>query len=148
MCPITRTLPAVVGIVLGFFLVPTAMPLWGHHSFSAEFDDSKPVKLQGTVKKVEWINPHTWITIETKSQNGAAAQTWEIEGGAPNAMFRRGFNKDSLPVGIEIVVSGYQAKDGSRRANGKDLTLPDGRRLFLGSSAPAAEKEEQQPGAK
>src|SRR5919108_364429 len=91
--------------------------------------------IQGTVKKVEWINPHSWITIEVKQPDGST-QTWEIEAGAPNAMFRRGFNKDSLPIGTEIVVTGYLAKNGLKRINGRDLTLPDGRKLFMATSNP------------
>ncbi len=118
-------------------LAAAAIPVWGHHSFPAEYDSNKPVKLQGTVKKMEWINPHSWITIEVKRPDGAA-ETWEIECGAPNAMFRRGFTKDSLPVGTEIVVDGYLAKNGKQRANGRDLTFPNGTKLFLGSSAPDA----------
>jgi hypothetical protein len=113
------------------------VPVLAHHSFPAEFDADKPLKLQGTVKKVEWVNPHSWITIEVKRPDGTT-QIWEIEAGAPNAMFRRGFTKDSLPVGTEIVVDGYQAKNGTQRANGRDLTFPDGRKLFMGSSAPDA----------
>ncbi len=110
-----------------------APSVWSHHSFAAEFDADKPVKLHGTVKKVEWINPHTWITIDVKNADGAT-ETWEVEAGAPNALFRMGFNKDSLPVGTEIVVDGYLAKNGTRRANGRDLTFTDGRKLFLKSS--------------
>jgi hypothetical protein len=136
MNPMPRTL------FLVFMLLLSASPVSAHHSFAAEFDAAKPVKLQGTVKKVEWINPHSWITIEVKGEGGAL-QIWEIEAGAPNAMFRRGFTKDSLPLGTEIVVNGYRAKDGKPRANGRDLTFPDGRRLFLGSSNPEAEKEER-----
>jgi hypothetical protein len=111
--------------------------MWAHHSFPAEYDGDKPVKLQGTVKKVEWINPHSWITIEVKRPDGTV-QTWEIEAGAPNSLFRRGFTKDSLPIGTEIVVDGYLAKNGKQRANGRDLTLPDGTKLFLSPSAPDA----------
>ena len=124
----------VVASVACFLLLLSAVPAWSHHAFSAEFDAAKPIKLQGTVKKVELINPHSWITIDIKKPDGTV-QTWEIEAGAPNAMFRRGFTKDAIPVGTEIVVNGYQAKDGKQRANGLDLTLPDGRRLFLASSA-------------
>ena len=124
----------VVASVACLLLILAAVPVWAHHAFSAEFDAAKPIKLQGTVKKVELINPHSWITIEIKRPDGTV-QTWEIEAGAPNAMFRRGFTKDAIPVGTEIVVNGYQAKDGKQRANGLDLTLPDGKRLFLASSA-------------
>ena len=128
-------------------LLLTAAPMRAHHAFSAEFDSAKPVKLQGTIKKVEWINPHSWITIDVKQANGTT-QTWEIEAGAPNAMFRRGFNRNSLPVGTEIIVNGYQAKDGKQRANGRDLTFPDGKRLFLGSSLAGAENDGRAPEAK
>jgi hypothetical protein len=118
-------------------VVLTALPLAAHHSVPAEFDADKPLHLQGTVKKVELINPHSWITLEVKRPDGTV-QIWEIEAGAPNALFRRGFTRDSLPIGTEIVVDGYQAKNGTQRANGRDLTLPDGRKLFMASSAPDA----------
>ena len=114
-----------------------SMPMWAHHAFNSEFDAGKPIRLQGTVKKVEWINPHSWITIDVKSADGRV-ETWEIEAGAPNAMFRRGFTRNSLPLGIEIIVNGYRAKDGRPRANGRDMTFPDGKRLFMGSSGTGA----------
>jgi hypothetical protein len=119
----------------GGLLLMAAVPVWAHHSFAGEYDIDKPVKLEGTVKKVEWINPHSWITIDVKKTDGKV-ETWEIEAGAPNAMFRRGFSRDSLPLGTEIVVNGYLAKNGSQRVNGRDLTLPDGKKLFMATSNP------------
>ena len=108
-----------------------------HHAFAAEFDATKPIKLRGTVVKMEWINPHTWLHLDVKKPDGKT-ERWMIEGGPPNALYRRGFTKDSLPLGIEIIVEGFQAKDGSMRGNGRDLTLPNGRKLFLGSSGTGA----------
>jgi hypothetical protein len=126
---------AAVAAVCGVLLLLPAAPAWAHHSFASEYDADTPAKLQGTVKKVEWINPHSWITIDVKGPDGKV-QTWEIEAGAPNAMFRRGFNKDSLAIGTEIVVTGYLAKNGLHRINGRDLTLPDGQKLFMATSNP------------
>ena len=111
-----------------------------HHSFAAEFDSNKPIQLRGTVVRVEWINPHTWIHIEVKAPDGTTAR-WMIEGGTPNTLLRRGLTKASLPEGTEIVVDGYRAKNGSNRANGRDLTLVDGRKLFMGSSGTGAPKD-------
>jgi len=120
-----------------------AVTAWAHHSFASEYDADKPAKVQGIVKKVEWINPHSWITIDAKAADGSI-ETWEIEAGAPNAMFRRGFNKDSLPIGTEIVVTGYLAKNGLKRINGRDLTFPDGRKLFMATSNPFGEPEKNE----
>src|SRR5215475_4942025 len=116
-------------------LLAAAIPLLAHHAFTAEFDAKKPVKLSGTVAKVELINPHSWIHIDVKNPDGSITR-WMIEGGTPNTLLRRGFTKNSLPVGTEILVDGYQSKDGSSKANGRDLTFPDGRKIFLGSSGP------------
>ncbi len=111
-----------------------------HHSFAAEFDAKRPVKLRGTVTKMEWINPHSWIHIDVKTDAGKVEQ-WMIEGGAPNALLRRGWTKNSLPPGTEILVEGFQAKDGALRANGRDITFADGRKLFVGSSGTGAPDE-------
>ena len=119
----------------GICLLAAALPLFAHHAFTAEFDAKKPLKLRGTVAKVELINPHSWIHIDVKNPDGTTTR-WMIEGGTPNTLLRRGFTKNSLPAGTEILVDGYQAKDGSNRANGRDLTFPDGRKIFLGSSGP------------
>ncbi len=114
-------------------LLLQALPVFAHHAFSAEFDATKPIKLRGTVAKVELINPHSWITMDVKNPDGTTTR-WRIEGGTPNTLLRRGINKNSLPIGTEIFVDGYQAKDGSNRANGRDMTLADGKKIFLGSS--------------
>jgi hypothetical protein len=118
-------------------LVVSTVPMNAHHAFSAEFDAKRPVKLRGVVTKMEWINPHSWIHIDVKDANGKVTP-WMVEGGAPNALLRRGFTKKSLPVGTEVMIEGYQAKDGSNRANGRDITLPDGSKLFVGSSGTGA----------
>jgi len=125
-------------------LLAAVAPAFAHHAFAAEFDAKKPVKLRGTVTKMEWINPHTWIYLDVKKPDGTVEE-WMVEAGTPNTLLRRGFTRDSLKAGTEVLVDGYQSKDGSLRANGRDLTLPDGKTLFLGSNdaagAPYQEKK-------
>jgi hypothetical protein len=111
-----------------------------HHSFAAEFDANQPIQLKGTVTRVEWINPHTWIHIDVKQADGSV-QKWMIEGGTPNTLLRRGLTRNTLPQGTEIVVDGYKAKNGTNRANGRDLMLADGRKLFMGSSGTGAPRD-------
>jgi len=124
----------ILALITGIGLLLAAVPVWAHHAFAAEFDANKPVKFRGTVTKMEWINPHAWIHIDVKGDDGKVTP-WMIEAAAPNALLRRGWNKNSLPPGTEILVEGYQAKDGQNRANGSVITFTDGKKLFVGSSA-------------
>jgi hypothetical protein len=121
-----------------------AGPVLAHHAFSAEFDATAPVKLQGPVTKVEWINPHAWIHVEVKSPDGKV-ETWMVEGGTPNTLNRRGVTRDSIKIGTMIVVAGFRAKDGTLKANGRDITFPDGRTLFMGSSGTGAPRDGRDP---
>ena len=136
----------VVGIAgIGVCLAGTAVSVVAHHAFAAEFDANKPVQFTGTVTKMEWLNPHVWLHLDVKKADGTT-EAWAFEAGTPNVLFRRGFTKASLPPGTQIKVDGYQAKDGTRRANGRDLTFSDGRKLFMGSSGTGAPYELARPG--
>ena len=134
-------------VVGGVLAVASACLLLGsarasaHHAFAAEFDANQPITLRGTVTSVEWINPHSWIHIDVKKPDGTV-ESWMVEGGAPNALMRRGFGKQSLLPGTEVVVEGYQAKDGAFRANGREITFADGRKLFVGSQGTGAPGDE------
>ncbi|HTS24358.1 MAG TPA: DUF6152 family protein [Bryobacteraceae bacterium] len=129
-------------LLAGASLILAAAPSWAHHAFAAEFDAKKPVHLEGMVSKVELINPHTWIHVDVKGADGNVT-SWMVEAGSPNILLRRGLTKTTIPVGTQVVVEGYQSKDGSMRCNGRDITLPDGRKLFLGSSGTGAPYEDK-----
>jgi len=137
----TRTLCLAVA---GAALLMAQGPALAHHAFSAEFDGDRPIKLQGAVTKVELINPHAWIHVEVKKPDGTS-EVWMVEGGTPNTLMRRGITRDTLKIGTVILVDGYQAKDGSNTANGRDLTFPDGRKLFMGSSGTGAPTDGKDP---
>jgi hypothetical protein len=128
------TLAAATGL-----LVALALPVSAHHSFSAEFDSSKLVTLDGEVVMMEWVNPHSWLHIDVKKPDGSV-ERWKIEGGSPSVLMRLGWNRNSLPVGTRVTVVGFQAKDGSLRASSRDLRFPDGRRMDLGGSGSATQK--------
>ena len=134
-----RPILAIAAVALVVAAVPAA---WAHHAFASEFDANTPVKFKATITKMEWINPHAWMHVEVKKPDGTS-EGWMIEAGTPNMLFRRGVNKESVKPGMEVVVDGYRAKDGSRRANGRDVTLPDGRKLFLGSSGTGAPSDQK-----
>lgn len=127
-----RTLAVVVG-GMGLILAATGASLSAHHSFAAEFDATKPVLFKGTVTKMDWLNPHVWIHMTVTQPNGTT-EAWMVEGGAPTVLFRRGFTKTALLPGTQVVVDGYRAKDGTNKMNAREITLPDGRKLFAGAS--------------
>ena len=138
-----RTLTFIL-LLAGALAVLGAPAAIAHHAFTAEFDGTKPVMLQGVVTRMDWVNPHSWIYIDVPQPDGSVQQ-WEVEAGAPNAMFRRGWNKNSIPVGTEIVVDGYRAQNGKNIANGRNVTFPDGRKMFVGSSGTGAPTDGADP---
>jgi hypothetical protein len=132
----TKLIVALAGAAV---VAAAAVPVVAHHAFGAEFDANRPVLLKGKVTKVEWVNPHAWIHLAVEKDG--KTEDWMVEGGTPNTLLRRGINRDSLKVGTEIVVDGYQSKDRSNRANGRDVTFPDGKKLFMGSSGTGAPRD-------
>lgn len=130
---VMRRLIAPLGVAAG--LAAAAGVASAHHSFAAEFDIDSPVRLEGVITEVEFMNPHSWIHIDVTNEDGTV-ESWAIEGGTPNTLFRKGINRRTLPVGAEVIVDGYQARDGSNKASGRDIAFTDGRKLFLEGSSP------------
>jgi hypothetical protein len=129
----------------GALIAATTAPIVGHHAFGAEFDPDAPIRLQGKVVKLEWVNPHAWIHIEVAKPDGAK-EVWMVEGGTPNTLLRRGLTRETLKLGTELIVDGYQTKDHSlKRANGRDVTFTDGRKMFMGSSGTGAPRDGRDP---
>jgi hypothetical protein len=136
---------AIGMMAIGACLASTAVSVGAHHAFAAEFDANKPIEFTGTVTKMEWTNPHVWLHMDVKKPDGGV-ESWAFEAGTPNVLFRRGFTKQSLLPGTQVKVEGYQAKDGTHRGNGRDLTFADGKKMFMGSSGTGAPYELARPG--
>ena len=136
-----KQIAVLAGIV---FALLTPVQINAHHAFGAEFDPNRPLILRGPVTKIEWVNPHAWIHLDVTNEDGTT-ESWMVEGGTPNTLLRRGINRYSLEIGTLIIVDGYQSKDRSNRANGRDITFEDGRKLFMGSSGTGAPKDGRDP---
>jgi hypothetical protein len=149
---LTKRSIVVGGIALAGLALTLTVPVLAHHAFGAEFDANRPILLKGKVTKVEWVNPHAWIhlaadeiTLAGAPKRAGNGEEWMVEGGTPNTLLRRGIDRDSLKIGTDIIVDGYQSKDRSNRANGRDITFTDGKKLFMGSSGTGAPKDGTDP---
>jgi len=141
--PINFKIGAAI-LTLSGLIVALSGQVVAHHAFSAEFDPNRPVVLRGPIIRVEWVNPHTWIHLEITLDDGSK-QVWMVEGGTPTTLLRRGMSRETIKPGTVIVVDGYQSKDRSARANGRDVTFEDGRKFFLGSSGTGAPSDGRDP---
>ncbi len=141
----SRLLIVAAAFAVAVLLVATVAPMYAHHAFGAEFDPNRPLLLKGAVVRLEWVNPHAWIHIEITNNDGKK-EVWMIEGGTPNSLLRRGLKRDTIKIGQVVIVDGYQAKDRSNRANGRDMTFEDGRKFFLGSSGTGAPYDKEKRG--
>ena len=137
-----KQITAIAGVLLAAIITPTQLN--AHHAFGAEFDANRPLTLKGNVSRIEWVNPHAWFIIDVANEDGTKTEWW-IEGGTPNTLLRRGIHKRTISVGTGVVIEGYQAKDGSNRANGRNMTLASGEKLFMGSSGTGAPKDGADP---
>jgi hypothetical protein len=141
-----RTKLATFVLCSAVLLLIASQPAAAHHAFGSEFDSNAPVVVRGKIVKIEWVNPHTWIHVEMTKPDGTK-ETWMFEGGSPNTLLRRGVNKTTFPAGLEVIVDGYQARDHSeKRANARNITFTDGRKIFLGSTGTGAPDPEKFPG--
>jgi hypothetical protein len=141
MMKISTIVAVTVAVGMAWIATPS---LTAHHAFGAEFDPNRPVLLKGKVSRVEWVNPHAWIHLMVDKPDGTTEE-WMVEGGTPNTLLRRGIDRNTLTPGTEVIVDGYQSKDRSNRANGRDVTLKDGRKLFMGSSGTGAPRDGRDP---